>query len=64
MPSTERGQKFEGLSRFKKREGSVDKGIDLLFRQDSEKFRQIFAQKLGVFSVQDRDAIERAHASA
>jgi len=52
-----------GLSRFKKREGYVDKGIHLLLREDGDKFRQIFAQKLGVFSVQDRDAIELAHAS-
>ena len=64
LPSTERRQKFEGLSRFKKREGSVDQGIDLLFRQERENFGQILAHKLGVFSVRHRDAIELAHASA
>src|SRR5215467_6738878 len=47
-----RRQKFESLSRFKKRERAVDQGIDLLLREECEDLGQIFAQWFGVPPVQ------------
>ena len=50
-----RRQEFDGLSRFKEREGAGDERVDLLLCKGCEDLRQILTEWLGILSVQHEE---------